>query len=64
VDDDDVMEQEWDINTFDTQKLVTGEDDKKYLGTLSEMKLEMILAERFDKLKSEADMKMAVRWVK
>jgi hypothetical protein len=57
VDDDDVM----DINTFDTQKLVMGEDDKKYLESLSELKRETILAERFDKLKNDADMKNAIR---
>jgi len=54
-------EQEWDMETFDTQKLVEGKDDKKYLDSLPELERENVLAERFDKLKSEADMKKALR---
>ena len=54
-------EQEWDMETFDTQKLVQNETDKEYLDSLPELEREAILAERFEKLKSEADMKKALR---
>ena len=54
-------EDEWDINTFDTQKLVMGEDDKKYLDALPELKREIILAERFDVMKRKKDMDRADR---
>jgi len=60
-DDSSDEEQEWDMETFDTQKLVEGKDDKKYLDSLPELERENILAERFEKLKSEADMKKALR---
>ncbi|KAL7550388.1 hypothetical protein ACHAWF_013629 [Thalassiosira exigua] len=54
-------EQEWDMETFDMQRLVRGEDDKRYLDSLTELERENILAERFEKLKSEADMNKALR---
>jgi RNA polymerase-associated protein RTF1 len=41
--------------------LVKGAEDKKYLDSLPELERENILAERFEKLKSEADMKKALR---
>jgi RNA polymerase-associated protein RTF1 len=49
------------METFDTQKLMQGADDKKYLDSLPELEREGILAERFETLKSEADMKKAIR---
>ena len=65
VDDDDSEsseeEEEWDMETYDMQKLVTDEDDKKYLDSMTELERENILAERFEKLKQEADMKKALR---
>mmetsp|Transcript_28147 Transcript_28147/g.57693 ORF Transcript_28147/g.57693 Transcript_28147/m.57693 type:complete len:965 (+) Transcript_28147:104-2998(+) len=54
-------EQEWGMESFDTQKLVQSEADKEYLDSLPELEREAILAERFEKLKSEADMKKALR---
>ncbi|ACI64902.1 predicted protein [Thalassiosira pseudonana CCMP1335] len=60
-DDSSDEELELDMDTYDTQKLVQGDDDKKYLDSLPELEREAILAERFEKLKSEADMKKALR---
>jgi hypothetical protein len=54
-------EMELDFETFDTQKLVQGDDDKKYLDSLPELEREAILAERFDELKKQADIKKALR---
>ncbi|KAL7521219.1 hypothetical protein ACHAWX_005912 [Stephanocyclus meneghinianus] len=54
-------EFELDMETFDTQKLVQDEEDKKRLDSMPELEREAILAERFEKLKSEADMKKALR---
>jgi len=54
-------ELELDFETFDTQKLVQNEDDKKYLDSLPELEREAILAERFDELKKQADIKKALR---
>lgn len=54
-------ELELDFETFDTQKLVQNDDDKKYLDSLPELEREAILAERFDELKKQADIKKALR---
>jgi len=54
-------EMELDFETFDTQKLVQNDDDKKYLDSLPELEREAILAERFDELKKQADIKKALR---
>lgn len=54
-------ERELDMETFDTQELVQGEEDQKYLDSLPELEREAILGERFEKLKSAADMKKALR---
>ena len=43
------------------QKLVKNEEDRKQLDKMTELEREAILAERFEKLKSEADMKKALR---
>lgn len=54
-------EQELDMETFDTQALVKGADDQKYLDSLPELEREAIMGERFEKLKNAADMKRALR---
>jgi RNA polymerase-associated protein RTF1 len=54
-------ERELDMETFDTHELVQGEEDQKYLDSLPELEREAILGERFEKLKSAADMKKALR---
>lgn len=54
-------EREWDMETFDTRMLVQGAEDERYLDSLPELERENILAERFEKLKCEADMKKAIR---
>ena len=54
-------ELELDFETFDTQKLVQNDDDKKYLDSLPELEREAILAERFDEIKKQADIKKALR---
>mmetsp|Transcript_2865 Transcript_2865/g.6176 ORF Transcript_2865/g.6176 Transcript_2865/m.6176 type:complete len:679 (-) Transcript_2865:78-2114(-) len=54
-------EQELDMETFDTSKLVHGDEDQKNLNSLPEFEREAILADRFEKLKNAADMKRALR---
>ena len=54
--DDDEMEMDQvDVNNPET--LIKDEEDRKYLDSLPELEREAILAERFDKLKQEQDMK-------
>ena len=54
-------EEELDMETFDTQRLVKGEEDQKYLDSLGEFEREGILAERFEEIKAAADLKRALR---
>lgn len=54
-------ELELDFETFDTQKLVQGDEDQKTLDALPEIEREAILGERFDKLKADQDMRKALR---
>jgi RNA polymerase-associated protein RTF1 len=63
-DDDEVSsdeEAEFDMETFDPQKLVNDEEDQKYLDSLPEFEREAILGERFEKRKADMDMKKALR---
>jgi RNA polymerase-associated protein RTF1 len=60
-DDDESSEEEMEMDTDDPQKLVKGEEDQKMLDALPELEREAILAERFEKMKNEADMKRALR---
>lgn len=57
-------EYELDMETFDNNKLIKDETDRKMLDKLPELEREAILAERFEKLKADADMKKAMRDVK
>jgi RNA polymerase-associated protein RTF1 len=65
-DDDDSSEEEFelDMETFDNNKLIKDEADRKMLDKMPELEREAILAERFEKLKADADMKKAMRDVK
>jgi RNA polymerase-associated protein RTF1 len=59
--DDETSEDEMELDTDDPKKLVKDEEDQKYLDSLPELEREAILADRFEKLKNEADMKRALR---
>lgn len=61
VDDDESSDEELDMETFDTSRLVKDEADRKYLEKLPEFEREAILGERFEKLKADQDMKKALR---
>ena len=52
------------METFDNNKLIKDDADRKMLDKLSELEREAILAERFEKFKADADMKRAMRDVK
>ena len=54
-------EREMDMETLDPQSLVKDEKDQEYIDSLPEFQREAILAERFEKLKNEEDMKKALR---
>ena len=58
---DESSDEEMELDTDDPQKLVKGEEDQKYLDSLPELEREAILADRFEKMKNEADMKRALR---
>ena len=60
-DEDESSDEEMELDTDDPQKLVKDEEDQKYLDSLPELEREAILADRFEKLKNEADMKRALR---
>jgi len=53
-------EPKWDMEQFDERELVRGDEDQRYLDSLSEFQRESILADRFEKLKNEIDMKKAL----
>ena len=57
-------EFELDMETFDNNKLIKDDADRKMLDKLPELEREAIFAERFEKLKADADMKRAMRDVK
>jgi hypothetical protein len=54
-------DEEMELDADDPQKLVRDDEDQKYLDSLPELEREAILAERFEKMKNEADMKRALR---
>jgi len=62
-DDDDVDEEieELDMETFDTAKLVRDDADRKRLEAMPEFEREAELADRFEKLRNELDMKRALQ---
>ena len=60
-DEDDSSDEEMEMDTEDPQKLIKDEEDQKYLDSLPELEREAILADRFEKMKNEADMKRALR---
>ena len=69
VDDDDEEEdddldediEELDMETFDTTRLIKDEADRKRLEKMPEFEREAELADRFEKLKNELDMKRALQ---
>lgn len=69
VDDDDIGEDEvssdgedeMELDINNTEALIRDEADRKHLDSLPELEREAILAERFEKLKAEQDMKKAIR---
>jgi len=62
-DDDDADEviEELDMETFDTARLVRDDADRRRLEAMPEFEREAELAERFDRLKNELDMKRALQ---
>ena len=58
---EDEIIEELDMETFDTAKLIRSEADRKKLEAMPEFEREAELAERFDRLKNELDMKRALQ---
>ena len=59
--DDESSDEENEMDNEDAQQLVKDDADQNYLDSLPEIEREAILAERFEKRKSELDMKKALR---
>jgi RNA polymerase-associated protein RTF1 len=57
-------EDETEFDRNNSERLIKDEADRKYLASLPEFDREAILAERFEKLKAEQDMKKAMREAK
>ena len=57
-------EEEAELDEMDTAKLIKDAEDQKQLDALPEIEREAILAERFEKLKAEREMKKAMKEIK
>ena len=53
-----------DMETFDNNRLIKDEEDRKMLDKMSELDREAIFADRFEQLKKEADMKKAQKEIR
>jgi RNA polymerase-associated protein RTF1 len=64
--DDDMSsdDEEMELDENNTEALIQDEDDRKHLESLPELEREAILADRFEKLKAEQDMKKVLREAK
>lgn len=63
-DDDVSSHDETELDMSNVKGLIKDDADKKYLDSLPELDREAILAERFENLKDEQDMKKAIREMK